>query len=153
MTAHAFATSAHQAFIRNAWLNAVKFCDTPFPIQMSDYRRVLWEQLGKVLSRPGAETLVALGDSPDVYLGFIAFDRVLESSPYVYFVYVKEAFRRMGIGRGLFAAAAIDPQRHFRYACHTPVVDRIREDSPYGWFARWDSTYARVTRTPEEQPT
>lgn len=146
MTTHVFATDAHRTFILNAWLNAVKFLDTNLPIQMDDYRRVMWEQLGKVMSRPGASTLVALGDDPNVYLGFICFDHNDASSPFVYFVYVKEAFRRMGIARGLFSAARIDPTAHFRYLCHDPIIKRIRRDSPYAQFARWDSTYARVTR-------
>lgn len=143
VTTHVPATAAHATFVINAWLSALKNLDTSLPVQMEDYRHLIWGQLVKAMNRPGAETLVAVGDDPDVYLGFICFDRTSVTSPYVYFAYVKEAYRRSGVALGMFAAADIDPTRHLRYACHTPVVDRIRERTPYGRFARWDPMYAR----------
>lgn len=60
-----------------------------------------------VLARPGAQAILAtMLDDPDTFFGFVLFEK--KPHHVIHYVYVKEAFRRFGIGRLLVDATQCD---------------------------------------------
>lgn len=127
---------------------------------MEDWTDVMVPQITKAIARPGVQVLVAYDpDATDQLAdlaGFIAFDATT-APVYVYYVYVKQAYRcgrgrigAEGIGRGLFRAAGIDPSLPFGYACRTPIVAKISRKIP---MARWDPLVARFPKADNGQRT
>jgi GNAT superfamily N-acetyltransferase len=110
---------------------------------MEDWRAVMEPQLRKLLTRPGVEVWVAChpGEEDhrsDLY-GWIAVERG-HRQPLVLYVYVKQAYRRQGLARGLFAAVGIDPAAPFSYAAKTSAVRDLRSKIP---LSRWEPLIAR----------
>lgn len=124
-----------------------------------------------VLQRPSVEVWVAFHPSEpegsDLY-GWLALERQvpvpvryhdptrpgkekwhekLEPSPLplVHYVFVKQAYRELGIARRMMRAAGIFPGDHFLYTCKTGVVSKLG-DSTYGTNARWMPLLARHPR-------
>lgn len=118
-------------------------------IAMEDWASVMHPQITKVLDRPSASTAVAFDRDSDVLQGFISAD---SSQPmrHVFYLYVKEPYRRTGIARGLFAAVAIDPLVPFTYACRTAVVGWLSSKIP---FAKHDHLRARFPEGATQWPT
>lgn len=87
------------------------------------------------LNRPEVEVIIAAGE---VLQAFIAF----ELPDYVLYIYVAQPFRGQGIARRLFAAAGIDPESRFRYACRTRASwecrDKIRLAHYDPFFCRFE---------------
>lgn len=145
-----------QSFIVDAWVSSFRLSNSAGLIQMEDWRSIMFAQVVKALSRPDVETIVAY--DPDAadrladLAGFITFDRTTRPIG-VYYVYVKQAYRRgrghlgpEGIGRGLFRAAGIDPALPFWYACKTPIVGKVTHKIP---MARWNPLAARFPKEKE----
>lgn len=85
-------------------------------------------------------------------LGFIVADPE-DSPPLVYYAFAKEHYRRgghgrlfagAGVGRGLFAAAGIDPGRPFNYVCSTPMCRILARKIP---LARWQPLLGRFPKS------
>jgi GNAT superfamily N-acetyltransferase len=135
--------------IVSAWTQNYKHAKTRGFIQAEDWYRVMDEQVDKALKRPDVRTIVAYNVEAtdhvaDVH-GFITADTE-ERPPLVYYVFVKENYRREGIARGLFAAMGIDPTKPFNYVCSTPFVRRLERKIP---LAKWEpdfGTYPKAER-------
>jgi GNAT superfamily N-acetyltransferase len=137
-------------FITDAWLKSYKGAHAAGLIDAYDWYAVMLPQLDKIFARPGVVTLVAHNpEQPvDAYAGLYGFIcGEPESEPrFVYYVAVKEPYRRMGIARGLFEALGVDPRSRFDYACKTAVLTYPTNLSLKIPLARWNSVGARYDR-------
>jgi hypothetical protein len=149
MTEVAFrpAASAHERrFVIDAWCGTYRDAFTAGLIQVEDWYAVMIPGLGKVLDKPDVRTIVActpgVADGVADLLGFIVADTV-DVPPLVYYVFVKEHYRRggagriwsgPGLGRQLFAAAGVDPGQPFNFVCSTPICRMLERKTP---MARW----------------
>lgn len=150
---------ADQHFIVSTWTQSYRTAFTAGMIQEEDWYRVMDEQVAKALARPDVRTIVACnpdatGHVADLH-GFITADTE-ERPPLVYYVYVKEAYRRgsgrlwdgPGLARGLFAAIGVDPSRPFHYVCSTPMVRTLARKIP---LAKWQALYGRFPKHERRQ--
>jgi GNAT superfamily N-acetyltransferase len=93
---------ADKNFIYASWLRGLYYGDTwfrdiPKQIFMSAYHRVI----EVLLSRPGIEIKVAcLKEDPEVILGYAVRGSV-DGNTVMHWVFVKAAWRKIGIGRSL----------------------------------------------------
>lgn len=150
------ADEADAAFIVDSWVSSYRNAYAAGMVSMHDWRPVMSSQVKRVLSRPGVQVIVAChpteqDGATDLY-GWIAFERdyqiprrtstvrngrrlhttemVSADEPLVHYVFVKQPYRRMGIARGLFSAAGIDPAKPFRYTCKTAMVRKLAGQIP-----------------------
>lgn len=112
-------------------------------IAMDDWEDVMRPQVVKAMARLGSCCVVACHpDSPSDLYGFAvaesdvhvpkserskgAWQRRMAPAgmPMLVFLYTKQAYRGLGIGRGLMHAAGVDPEKPFLYACKTPAVSK-----------------------------
>lgn len=120
-------------FIVDSWAGSYRDAFTSGLIQVEDWYEIMIPQLGKVLARPDVVATVAcIPTAPDRVadlVGFIVADTT-ERPPLIYYVFVKEHYRRAGrgrlwggpgIGRGLFDAIGVNPSQPFNYVCSTPM--------------------------------
>lgn len=135
-----------QRFIVDAWVSSFRDAYTAGLIQVDDWYAVMIPQLTKAMARPDVTATVAYetddDDASTNAYGFIVAD-VVEVPALVYYVYVKEPYRRSGIARGLFDAIAVDPARPFLYVCSTPMEAMLRRKIP---MARWKPLLGRFPK-------
>lgn len=137
MTRYRKATEADRIFVDYAWLDSYRWAHAAGMIHMDDWRDVMLPQISRVRNRPRAVTIVA--EEPDALAGFICAEPS-NDPPLVFYVYVKESYRKAGIARGLFKAAGVEPGDRFVYACKTPVISELVRKIPR---ARFDPYAAR----------
>lgn len=137
-------------FVIDAWLKSFKGAHAAGLIDAYKWYEVMIPQLDLIWSRPGVRTMVAFNPEsrPDDAAGLYGFLCAEPDSepPMVYYVCVKEAYRRMGIARGLFKAIGVSPTQRFLYACKTPALsypDNLATKAP---LAKWDPIGARYDR-------
>lgn len=140
------ASARDHKFIIGSWEASYRLANTSGMILMSDWAAIMRDQIAKVLDRPYVSTIVAHETNDpdpvaDLY-GFITAEPD-ESPPLVYYVYVKDNFRKFGIARGLFGAMGIDPLLPFAYVCSTPIVPKVARKIPC---ARWQPIMGRYSR-------
>ena len=133
MIAHRPATPADHRLVVKSWVASYRDSDSAGMVQVDDWYAVMVPQVTRALSRPDVETTIAYettNDDPgsNAY-GFIVAD-VTERPALVYYVYVKQAYRRSGIARGLFAAVGVDPERPFHFVCKTELVSTLERKIP-----------------------
>ncbi len=141
MTIYHPAMPQDRSFVVSAWSSSLRLSDRAGMIHMDDWATVMHVQIDKVLDRPSAVTITACDQESMVIQGFVCADvasAVLP--PIVFYIYVKEPYRRKGIARGLFAAIGVDPLQPFDYACRTALVGLLRDKIPG---ARHDHLRAR----------
>lgn len=110
------------SLVVSTWSSSYKKSYSAGAIWTEDWAGIWHKQATRHLARPNAVTLLAYeAEDPSFVYGWIAGD-MSEPTPIVFYVYVKESFRRSGIASRLFAALGVDPHRPFTYACQTPVV-------------------------------
>ncbi len=144
-----------RCFVVQSWLESYRTAYTAGLISMETWTAVMRPEIERVLDRPAQVIVAHESDDPDPIadlLGYIAYDATSFRMPYVYYVYVKTNFRRAGyrggvrvgdgLGRRLFAAAGINPQQPFSYACSTRKVRELERKIP---LARWEPLLARFT--------
>ena len=140
-----------RAFIVSAWDASYEDAHTSGMIPMQLWADTMRPIIEHYLDRPYARTFVAYNpDDPDPLAdlhGFICGEPD-EKPPIVYYVYVKEPYRRDGIATKLFAALGIDPNRPFEYLCSTPVMPHLVRKVP---FAKWKPNPARYSREARRQ--
>ena len=128
---------------------------------MADWAEIMPVQIGKVLDRDGVAVHVAHNPgetdrSMDLH-GWIATEREYLVSvkgkltdprcPLVHYVYVKAAYRRQVIARGLFAAAGVDPLSRFLYTCRVGLLSSQEFDAQTRIpRARWEPLTARFRK-------
>lgn len=121
----------HEAFVCAAFVNERKLArDSGLfilddPQSRQSWWDAQWRWFWTMLARPTVRTLVAHGeDDANAYRGFISVD-TSGRIPYLYYVYVKEVYRRAGHARALCAAAGFNPAHRFHYACRSQIGDRL----------------------------
>lgn len=141
-------------FLVDAWARSFQFAHSAGMIAVENWFAVMIPEIERVLDRPDAQTFVAFEPSDDTRLadiyGFIVFDPVT-TPPTVFYVYVKEPYRRSGIARRLFTAAAVDPEKPFVYSCTTPIVSRLYHARKIP-MARWNPLVARFAKDDPRRP-
>ena len=146
-----------RVFVIRSWIDSYRTAHSAGMIAMRDWIDVMAPQVERVLARRGCRVWVAHhGDAEpgaDLY-GWLAAETAAD--PLVHYCYVKQAYRRMGIARGLLRLAEIDPTRRFRYSCKTGVVSKLGAQIPYAvWtplVVRYDSCQDARHGQPEDQP-
>ena len=132
-----------ERFVIASWLSSWRDANAAGLIQHEDWFDVMWPQLQKALKRPDVRTLVAYETDEadhvaDLY-GFIAADTAAPT-PLLYYVYTKQAYRRMGVARRLFAAVGLDAHKRFEFVCKAPVPAELLTKAP---LARWNPAAGR----------
>ena len=125
--------TADRRFVISSWVASTRHLRRSIVIQDADWWTLMFPQVEKAIDRPGVHTLVAYETDDtdhvaDLY-GFITAD-TSESPPLVYFVYVKEAYRRAGIASRLFAAVGVNPSARFDYVVRVPLLSALSEKIP-----------------------
>lgn len=132
-------------FVLHSWLDSYKFSHAAGLIAVADWRAVMEPQVRRILARAGVSVLVAhhpvTDRTADVY-GWVALESY-RNIPLVHYVYVKQAYRRMGVAAELLLAAGVHPSDRFYYTCRTAVVGKL--DLPR---AQWRPLIARHEETP-----
>lgn len=149
-------------FVVSTWSSSYRLSPYAGLLAMATYADVMHREIATILARPSTAVTVAhepgesvetpAGPRPFVY-GFIAIRTDLPG-PYVYYVFVKGAYRRgrrrLGLPEGhataLLRAAGIDPRDPIKFACRTPLGDLAARKTP---LAEFDSLPGRFER-PEE---
>lgn len=144
--AHRAALPSDRQFIVSTWSSSFKKSHSAGIIQADDWAEIMRPQIEKALDRPDARAVVAYEkDDPDFFYGFIAGD-TSDDTPVVFYVYVKEAYRREGIASGLFAALGVDPARRFVYVCKTGIVAELSSKIPCARFNNNEVRYPKESR-------
>lgn len=147
--AHRPAIASDRDFIIATWSSSYKKSHSAGLIQAAEWADVMHRQIGLVLDRPDMRAMIAYDKTnPDFFYGFIAGD-TSDHVPVVAYVYTKEAYRKTGIARGLFAAMGIDPAKHFVYVCKTGIVAKLSSKIP---FARFNNNEARYPKEQRRNP-
>lgn len=137
MIAHRPAAPGDRNFIVRSWLASLRDSDTAGFIRPRNWYRVMTPEVVETLADEDVTTRVAYEtDNPDPgnnAYGFIVAD-VVEQPALVYYCFTKQAYRRSGIARGLFAAVGIDPALPFHFVCSTPWCSTLQRKMP---MARW----------------
>lgn len=120
-------------------------------IQMDDWAEIMHPQISKMLDRPNVRTVLAVEATDATFAyGFISGD-TSKSPPVIYFVYVKEPYRKEGIARALFGAFGVDPRKKFIYVAKTGVVAEIARANKIP-FAQFNNNDARYPIAARKQP-
>lgn len=158
-------------FVLESWLDSYRTAHAAGLVSMEDWKPLMRRQFQKILSRYGCVTWVAFNPSDpdsgsDLY-GWAAVERdfqvpvrkrvnnqweqILENSeaPLVHYVFVKQAYRKMGIAKGLLRAAGVDVQEPFWHSSKTPVLEKLKSKMPQ---ARWNPLLARFSKTEFPSP-
>lgn len=149
--------SEERTFVVDAWVRSYQFAHAAGMIAMERWFSIMIPEVERVLARPDARTVVAFETDVDVderyraeLYGFITVDTE-PATPVVFYVYVKEPYRKSGIARRLFAAAGVDPARPFVYTCTTGVVSAIYHSRKIP-LARWSPLVARFAKDDPRRP-
>lgn len=141
--------SEDRTFIVSTWSSSWKGSNYAGIIDADDWSAIMRPQFEKHLERPDARAIIACErNDPSYFYGWIAGD-VVERTPVVWYVYVKEPYRRTGIARRLFAALGVDPARRFIYACGSPMAIRLADKIP---LARLNPNGLRYTKATRRDP-
>lgn len=153
---HRDATPEDRDFIISGWSASFRTSYAAGLIDMDHWSELMHPQLARYLDRDDVRTIVAVGTKrkSSLVYGFIVADttpqqelvdnrETREWPALVYYVYVKAAYRKMGIARGLFEAVGIDPRSRFLYACKTPVVAHVASKLP---LAKYNPLVARFPK-------
>lgn len=125
----AYQESQDKAFIYSTWLKNYKhssyFAKRIRPVTYFKGHHIVIDHL---LKKPSTNVIIACpkGDQETI-LGYLAYE-ILEK-PVVHFTFIKDAFRKMGIARALFEAAAIDPNK-ICFTHWTHPVDELIQKYP-----------------------
>lgn len=114
---------SEQNFVRKAWLRTSRASwlrDIPKPVH--------YELHGRIIARLMAEStvLVAETSQPGELAGFVCFDEAA-----LHFVYVKDLYRRVGVGRQLLAACTARFATYWTYSARDCQLFRKYQFNPY----------------------
>lgn len=142
-----------RAFIAATWSAYWRRPPEASCLSPTAWRSAVWQSVPGILERNGMRALVAAdADTTDGLadlFGWIVWKpRAVECvmnkytrrpmynlvdggpMPLVFFVFVKAAYHRLGIARGLFRAAGIDARADFAYACHARAASDLSNKIP-----------------------
>jgi hypothetical protein len=142
-------------FIVDAWVSSYRDAYTAGIIQVEDWYSTMIPTVEKILEKPDVRAVVAVvrgvTDHVADVAGFVVAD-TQEAPSLVYYVFVKEHYRRAGrgrlwggpgIARGLFSAIGVDPAQPFNYVCSTPMVRTLKRKI---LLARWQPLLGRFPK-------
>lgn len=140
------ADMSDRSFIISTWSSSYKESRYAGIISDEDWGTVMHPQFEKHLDRDDTRAIIACdrNDGSQFY-GWIA-GNILERTPVVFFVYVKIAYRRVGIARRLFEALGVDPQRRFVYPCGMSIAIDLAHKIPLAKLNPNGLRYTRETR-------
>lgn len=145
---------ADRNFVVDAWVRSYQFANAAGVIAVDRWFQVMIPEVERIIDREGSRTIVAykVGERDRLadLQGFITVDTE-DSMPVVHYVFVKEAFRKAGRARGLFAAAGVDPAKPFVYTATTGAVSKIYQNRKIP-FAKWTPLVARFAKTDPRRP-
>jgi ribosomal protein S18 acetylase RimI-like enzyme len=129
-------TELDDNFIYSSWLKSYKRSAGPIPFRW--YYKIYQTVLDRLFKRPPIKVRVAcFRTRPEQIFGYVVFEEH-EGTPYIHYLYIKDAFRGMGIGSALLSDATGGNEftYTFRPRRHKMFVDRggrfsdkyIRED-------------------------
>lgn len=162
MTAYRSMLDADRDFVISTWSGSFRTSRHAGMLAMETYAETMHLEIEAVLNRPSTQVTVAFepdqnitaadGQQLPFLYGFIATREDL-ARPYVYYAYVKTAYRRgrerlslsLGHGEGLLAAAGIDARAPFGFACRTSISDQLQRARKIP-LAEWDPLPARFER-------
>lgn len=137
-------------FVLDSWLKSYKNSHAAGLIDAYRWYEVMVPQLELIFARPGVRTLIAHNPErpADDYAGLFGFIcGEPDSDPrFVYYVFIKEPYRRLGIARGLLGALGLKSNDQFEYGCKTSILTfpaNLQTKIPY---ARWNPVGARFDR-------
>lgn len=137
------ATAADMGFVVDSFLESFRTAHSAGLISMEDWRVVMTRQLSLLLARSGVEIHVAHHPGDDSHIadlyGWLAVEKS-HPTPFVIYAYVKQSYRRMGLGRALLKAAGLSPTGSWDYAAKTGIVTKLAPKMPN---AKWDPLRAR----------
>jgi hypothetical protein len=159
-------------FIVESFLNSYRTSRAAGLISMADWDEVMGTQFRKVLARPGVEAFVAYhpgetGNRANLY-AWLAVERGYElvkndfvggehvrrmvhtDIPLVIYAYTKQAYRKMGVCRGLFKAARVGPR--WNYATRTAVVSTLERNGTIPASSEWLHLTCRFAKQPKDKP-
>lgn len=117
------ADSEDRRFIIATWSSSWKRSHSAGLIRSDRWAALMRPEFDGHLDRDGTRAVIACdGDDPNYFYGWIAGD-MSEATPVIFYVYVKEPYRRTGIARRLFEALGVDPAMRFVYVCE-PAHDK-----------------------------
>ena len=138
--------SEDRRFIVSTWSSSYKKSHSAGVIHTDDWATMMHPQFERHLDRLDARAVIVYEKSdPGFYYGWIAGD-TSESTPVVFYVYCKEAYRRTGIARALFKAFGVDPAGYFVYVCGTPDAIQLQRKIPRARFNPNEIRYPKESR-------
>lgn len=159
------AVDRDRTFIVEGFLESYRVSHSAGLIQEPDWFTTMRPHVVKILERPDVEAWVACDPSDVDHIadlhGFIVADptptnylypkdRHPRGLPLVYYVFVKELYRRRGIARGLFRAVGIDPSRPFYYGAKTGALARLDGKIPLARFNPLAARFPKETTKHEQ---
>ncbi len=140
------ATADDLRFIVSAWSSSYKNSHTAGMIHTDDWATVMHKQIERLIAQPSTTTIAAFESSdPKFVYGFVCGD-VSREAPIIFYVNVKEPYRRSGTARALFAALGVNPERRFYFACKTAIVATLAGKIPSARFAPELARYPKEKR-------
>lgn len=110
------------AFIFNSWLKSNRHSaglfDVPTPVYFAQHHLLI-----EGLLKNCTTTMACNVDDASQIFGFIVYETV-EGTPVIHYIYVKEPYRQLGLGRVLTEQAQIDINKPF-FTTHRTKVMRI----------------------------
>lgn len=139
---------ADRVFIVSGWSSSLRTSHYGGFISMKRWAAVMHPEINAAIDHPDVSTIVAEQPGETDHLGrpflygFITWSsQLIAPMPYVFYVYVKNPYRRgkeKGLAQGyaaqLFAAAGIDPRKPFGYACSTAACAQLARKMPLAKF-------------------
>lgn len=117
-----------RVFMISTWSSSFKHANSAGLIATEDWATVMHPQFAKVLARPDVQTRIAYERTdPTFFYGWAAVDKTDVYPPIVFYAYVKEPFRRVGIARKLFGELGVGLGDALVYVCHTPGAASLRD--------------------------
>lgn len=124
ITIRQYVESNDKAYIYSTWLRNYKHSSyfakrIPHSIFFDGHQKIV----DHLLSKPETSALIATPkDDDETILGYLVYEK--REKPIVHFMFVKNAFRAMGVARALFKHADIDPN-NMRFTHWTFPVDEL----------------------------
>lgn len=121
------ASETEKGFVYSTWLKNYKFSSYfAKRIKHAVFYKGHHQIVTHILEKPEVKTFVANPkNDPDTILGFLTCET--GEKPVVHFVFVKDAFRKMGVATALMRHAEIDPSNLTFTHWTLPVDELIRK--------------------------
>lgn len=118
-------------FVLSSWLKSFRRSPWAGLIANNSYHSVMKQTVDQLSAR-GAQIVVAENrESPGQLLGFICFERTKVNIPVLHYIFVKDLFRKQGIGAALLEMAGITRGKGFIYTFRTNDFNKRFKDGTH----------------------